>query len=399
MNPLHSEKEFILRCLKAVAFREDLCVEMKSGLPEKLDWDWIVKTSHNHRLLGFVAFILDKGNLLKQLDHRIQEKLSAGLCDSELKNRVKQKQFQEVTAILSAKSIPVIPLKGVALTDLIYPDAPFREMNDIDILLKQSELNEAFRLLAAAGFCRLDTYQSKNRWHERIYAETDSLWDGRILGRIALIRDELELDVHFNPTYRIEQKRIDINVAGIWQRALPRPELGSNIFTLDPKDLLRHLILHTVEFYNPRLIQVLDTACVIKNYNISRSHILEEINIAPNCPTSALTAFVNAIQELMNISPGRVSFSPETIELFERFFSRTSMPAETEKDLETEESIFGIEMFKNIKPKRKRLIFMAGYLLPNPDYYRQKGSTFPYLIHWWELILKVWRLGRSRFSK
>jgi hypothetical protein len=215
---------------------------------------------------------------------------------------------------------------------------------------------------------------------------------------MAVIRDQLDLDVHYNPTYRIEQKYMDINVAGIWQRALPCPELGSNVFTLDPKDLLRHLLLHTVSFDNPSLIQVLDTACVIKKYKISRSHILDQISVAPHSPTSALTAFVNAIQELMNIEPGRLDFSPETAEVSDRFFSRASIPDEAEKDLETEDSVFGIEMFKNIKSKRKRLIFIAGYLLPNPNYYRQKGSKFPYLIHWWELISKVWRLGRSRFS-
>lgn len=265
MDPLHSEKEFILRCIKAVVLREDLCVEMESDFPGTLDWNWIVRTSHDHRLLGFVAFILDKGNLLKQLDHEVQLKLNAGLRESQLRNRFKQKQFQEVNAILAMTSIPVIPLKGVALTHLIYHEIPFREMHDIDILVKQSDLKKSFRLLAEAGFCRLDTSPSKNRWHEKIYAETDSLWDDRILGRVAVIRDELELDVHFNPTYRIEQKNMDLNVAGIWQRALPCPALGSNVFALDPKDLLRHLLLHTVDFYNPRLIQVLDTACVIKN--------------------------------------------------------------------------------------------------------------------------------------
>ena len=398
MNPLHSEKEFILQCIKALVFREDLCVE-ESGFPEALDWDWIVRTSYDHRLLGFIAFILDKGNLLKQLDHEVQVKLNAGLRESQLNNQLRQKQFQEVNAILSTNSIPVIPLKGLALTDLIYHDVPFREMNDIDILVKQSDVKESFRLLAEAGFCLLETYQSKNRWHQRIYAETDSLWDGRILGRLAVVRDELLLDVHFNPTYRVEEKNIDLNVAGIWQRALPCPELGSNVFTLDPKDLLRHLLIHTVDFFKPHLIQVLDTACVIRKYNFSGSDISDQISVAPHSPTSALTALVNAIQELMNIKQGRVDFSRETTEVFERFFSRPLIPDETEQALETEDSIFGIEMFRNIKSRRKRLIFIAGYLLPNPDYYRQKGAKFPYLIHWWELISKVWRLGRSRFSK
>lgn len=78
-----------------MVFREDLCVEVGSDFPEKLDWDWIVRTSHDHRLLGFVAFILDKRNLLKQLDHGIQLKLNAGLRDSRLKIDSNKSSFKK----------------------------------------------------------------------------------------------------------------------------------------------------------------------------------------------------------------------------------------------------------------------------------------------------------------
>jgi hypothetical protein len=389
-----------LRCMKALVFREDLCVEMNSSYAEKLDWDWIVKTSYDQRLLGFVAFILGKQNLLRNLDHRIQAKLKVGLLKSQSENQFKQRQFQEVNRILSARFIPVIPLKGIALTQLIYEHVPFRRMRDIDILVQQSDLDQSFRLLAQAGFRRLDTYQSKNRWHEKIYAETDSLWANPILGRIALFLKGLELDVHFNPRYRIEQKYIEMDVARIWERALPFPKLGRNVFILDSKDLLLHLLLHTVEFHSPRLIQALDTACVIEKYKIPRSDISDQINVAAHSSKLVLDGFVNAIQELLNIEPGNAGFSPESTDVFERFFLRKSIPDLTLEGLiKTEKPIVGLEMFKKIRSPRKRLIFMAGYLLPNPDYYPQKRSKVPYFMHWWELICKVWRLARSRFSK
>ena len=398
MNPLQPEKEFILRCMKALIFRKDLRVQMDSTFLLQLDWDWIVSTSYDHRLLGFVAFILGKRDLLKNLDDRVQEKLKAGLLENDLKNRLKQKQFQEVNRILNRKSIPVIPLKGVALTHLIYGDVPLRRMGDVDILLRQSDLSESFSLLAQAGFCRLGTDQSKNRWHEKIYAETASLWEDPVLGRLPLVRGEIEVDVHYNPMYRIEQKYVEMDIAGVWQRALPFPQLGPNVFMLDPKDLILHLLLHTLEFNDPRLIQALDTACVIEKYDIARSDISDQINVARH--SRRVDAFVNAIHELMNADTGIADFSPETAEVFESFFSRKSISDETQEGLiESEDSVLGVEMFRKIRSPWKRLVFIAGYLLPNPDYYRHKGSKVPYFMHWWELITKVWKLGKLKFSK
>ena len=391
MNPLQPEKEFILRCMRALIFRRSLCVEMDSGFLQQFDWDWIVRTTYYHHLLGFVAFILGKANLLTHLDHGIQNKLKAGLLKSELKNQLKQQQFQEVNRILKTSSIAVIPLKGVALTHLIYEDVPVRRMGDIDVLVRQGDLSEAFRLLARAGFCRIDTEQSKNRWHENIYAQTHSLWEDPVLGRVPLFRDEIELDLHFNPRYRIDQKYIEMDIAGIWQRAQPFPKLGLNVFTLDPKDLVRHLLFHTLEFNKPRLIQVLDTACVIEKYKIPRSEILDQMNVAPR--SSQSDAFVNAIQELAHTGPVNADFSPEAMQVFERFFSRESIPDQTQEAfIDTQDSVLGRVAFKKIRSPWKRLVFIAGYLFPNPDYYRQKGTKLLYLTHWWVLLSKVWRL-------
>lgn len=397
VKPLQPEKEFILSCMKALILRDDLSVDIESSLLRKLNWDWIVRTSHEHHLLGFVAFILDKSNLLTNLDHRIQAELNAGLHQSRSENQLKQEQFQDVNRILSTKSIPVMPLKGVALTSLIYDEFPFRRMNDIDILVRQDDLNESFRLLTQAGFRLKDTYESKNRWHGEIYAQTYSLWQSPT-GRIPVFRDELHLDIHFNPLYRVEEKYTGINVAGMWQRAVPFPKLGPNVFIPDPKDLVLHLILHTVEFHYPRLIQAMDTACVIQKYKISRSDISARTNVVAT--HSKVEVFLDAIQELININRQPAQFSPETTEVFERFFSGKSISEETQPDLtNTDEPVMGIGMVKKIRSPWKRLIFLAGYLFPNPDYYRHNTSKIPYLSHWRELIAKVWRLGRSGFGK
>jgi hypothetical protein len=393
MNRLQPEKEFIFRCMQSLISGEHLCLQTDSIFDQKLDWDWIVRTSYNHRLLGFLSFILAKQNLVKKLEPRIQARLKAGLLKSYWKHRRKQKQFQDVSRILNTKGIRVIPLKGVALSHLVYDDVPFRVMSDIDILVQQNDLPESFRLLGKAGFCDREA-PSKNRWHQKIYAEAAPLYQNNI-GRLPLTRKDLELDVHFDPSYRIQQKHIEMDVTGMWQRALHFPNLGSNVYMLHPRDQVVHLLLHTAEFHCPRLIQALDIARVMEKYSVHAADIADEMKLIPPFAQSTLGTFVNAIQELIDIESNEARFSQETTEVFERWFSRDSIPEES-VDYPPKDFI-GLEMLKKIRSRWKRLIFVAGYFLPNPDYYRRKQYRFSYLAHWSGLISKAWRLGRSKF--
>lgn len=397
--PFQPEKEFILRCMRDVIIRDEVCPELDPGFLRKLDWDWIIKTSDTHRVLCFVTYILIKRNLLRHIDAPVQETLRVGLLKSRQSNWLKQQQFQTVNVILNEHAVAVIPLKGSLLTHLIYANLPFRQMSDIDIMVEQTELKKAFTLLTAAGFRRLNS-QSSNRWQEKICAETDPLWGTEVLGRVSLARGGLELDLHFNPRYRIGQKYIGMDVSGLWERATSLPQLGANIYAPDPKDLILHLLLHTIEFYSPRLIQVLDTASVIDKYRLFREGGSEQMNLPSSFSSMpSISAFINAINELFSIKHRASELSPETTEIFERFFSRTAVPDETDEGFRADNSITGISMFKRIKSPWKRVVFISGYFVPAPHYYPHKSLALSYLTHWRRLISKALRLGRLSFRR
>jgi hypothetical protein len=303
-------------------------------------------------------------------------------------------------AILNKRRIVAIPLKGVALTYLIYEDLPFREMYDVDILVQQDDLNKAFDLLIKDGFHIPGVDPSKNRWHERFWAETNRSWESITIGRVPLVYKNLDLDLHYKPKYLIEQKYVEMDVAGMWQRARLSPWIGPNVYMLAPNDQLLYLLLHTVDFFSPHLIQVLDTAFVIEKYRLSGEDAFNQMSL--NLPTDSktrLSAFLKAIQELLDIKTDKLVFSPETSEIFERFFSRTAIdrPAIQGEDKLIKETIIGRQVFRNIRPWWKRAIFIAGYFLPNPYYYNNKFIS-TYFVHWWGLISKIYRLilGRRR---
>ena len=98
-----------------------------------------------------------------------QTVMKINLLNYEVKNRTKLKEFGEINKIFEKNNIDIIPLKGIALSYLIYKNMPFRNMNDIDILIRQKDLNKTCDLLNDNGFKEFPNL--KNRWHAAIKQE------------------------------------------------------------------------------------------------------------------------------------------------------------------------------------------------------------------------------------
>lgn len=67
-------------------------------------------------------------------------------------NQVRTRVLCDILAAYQAADIPVLVLKGAALSHLLYPGPGLRPMSDVDILVPQSEVWRAQRLLAELGF-------------------------------------------------------------------------------------------------------------------------------------------------------------------------------------------------------------------------------------------------------
>jgi hypothetical protein len=392
------EKLLILKCLRDVVRYDRACSKESQGFLRAYDWDWIIETSRKHRLAGFLAYVLKRNGALRRIDRRAQTKLDICLLESLSNNQRKQEQFQAISAILQKEAIDVIPLKGVALSNLLYRNIPFREMDDIDILVKQSDFKVAFNLLIDAGFQRSDRYLSANRWHRSIYAETAPSAERVNIGRVPLDREDLSLDLHFNPRYVIAGDYLDIDWPAAWRRAEPFPKLGPNVYMLGPKDQLTHLLLHTVDLYRPFLIQVLDVALAIKKYHLRSEQVWDDAAV---CLTPArrskVDVFTGAIHELIDTEADELDLSASAREVFELFFSRKSGSAKDRERRQGREAVVsGLDIFQNIASPWKRAIFIAGYFLPDPSYYQSQNRWLSYFTHWRRLLSKAWKLSKPK---
>ena len=63
-------------------------------------------------------------------------------------NRVRMRVLRDILSTYDSAGIPALVLKGAALAHLVYPEPGLRPMSDLDILVPESELWRAQRLLA-----------------------------------------------------------------------------------------------------------------------------------------------------------------------------------------------------------------------------------------------------------
>lgn len=132
---------------------------------------------------------------------------------------------------LDVAGVPVIPVKGLALTERLYGDLASRPCADIDILVRASDLSPARDVLRELGF-----YQRvKHGYKALVHQFHDPAW-GR--GGTA---DHVRLELHW-ALWADSTRRLGVD--GLWQRALPGTLLGRDILQLSLEDTLLHLAIH-----------------------------------------------------------------------------------------------------------------------------------------------------------
>ena len=67
-------------------------------------------------------------------------------------NRVRTRVLRDILGAYQVADIPVLVLKGAALSHLVYPEPGLRPMSDVDILVPRPEVWRAQRVLAELGF-------------------------------------------------------------------------------------------------------------------------------------------------------------------------------------------------------------------------------------------------------
>ena len=104
------------------------------------------------RLLGRCHYLLERHGLTEHVPQRLRDQLRGALAQTRYLQTQALRELRHVVRRLRHQAIDVVALKGVAYLAAQLPPAAWRSLSDIDLLVRQSDVDAAERILQQAGW-------------------------------------------------------------------------------------------------------------------------------------------------------------------------------------------------------------------------------------------------------
>lgn len=205
--------------------------ELAALAARPVDWDWIVGRAEAERL----GAVLHAAVSPLSIPAGVRDRLRVAWASGRHQYLLGAQQITKVLSEFERDGVPVIPLRGPALAELLYRDPSLRPFTDLDLLVREADLPRALLLLARLGYRHLEGGRSLA--HELTWRHAASFVSGR--------PDELPIDLHWGlvdypgiaPTTAVHHQEL-------WDRAVRVETSGGTCLGLCPEDLLIYLALH-----------------------------------------------------------------------------------------------------------------------------------------------------------
>lgn len=200
-------------------------------LANDLDWSYILRIADSLFAAPLFYYNLKEWEDMEPAASALIPFLKEAYHESLARNLHLLHEFDAIAGDLADKGIPVIALKGATLARSLYPSLAMRPMFDIDLLVKEADL---------AG---VDETLRRARYKP---ATSPAAGVGFIYDR-HYIKDSKAaavIEVHWDLG---EKNRYRLDIAGVWDRAVPGAE--GYFLEMSPEDTLLHLALHFFKHY------------------------------------------------------------------------------------------------------------------------------------------------------
>jgi len=231
------------------------------GAMSSSDWSSIYEIARHNNLLALLYYKLKSHKISLPADW--EETLRDSYLACSRKDIQRHKQLCELIKIFNDNRIDHILLKGSHLAEKIYIHSLLRPMCDIDILVKDEDIDRAYNLLLSKG-----------------YAEKYEEGDLKIVKDVfvnhypALVRPNwLPVEIHRYLFENIELK----NLPMIWARARETDIDGNLTKIMSIKDILLYMAIHGLKYNTSKLgIHFLyDLHVILSNCDIDWNLVVE----------------------------------------------------------------------------------------------------------------------------
>lgn len=250
MNRLAPERTVLL----ALSRLEPACdaQALLAGPGQTIDWTLLFQTACTHgvaallchSLLKMPAGLLPEG-MAQVCRVHLQQQESANLALAD--------QLTGTMAALDAIGIRAIPFKGPTLAMSAYGDIALRSFRDLDFLIDAEQIESCLDKLRELGYAH-EWHLSPRQWQAFL----------RYAGQDILFGQGVPFEPHW--AFAPRTLALDIDYAGLRQRAVPASFNGQTLLQLAPEDELIVLCVHGCKEKWHQLKWVVDVAEFVRSH-------------------------------------------------------------------------------------------------------------------------------------
>ena len=147
---MRATESFLLACLR---FRRDhdSSARLQEQSIDNVNWRYLFWLADVHGVLPLLYWAL-RDETVEGVSDVFNAQLSEYFKVSSLRNRLLFGEFRKLVDLFAEHNIDCIALKGITLASTLYEDPALRQFADLDLLVREPDIDRARRLLQQHGF-------------------------------------------------------------------------------------------------------------------------------------------------------------------------------------------------------------------------------------------------------
>lgn len=154
-------EELVLLYSSRTILTPEIQNKLLSLLSLNLNWQWIKKTSIAHGVVPLLHHTLSN-NIFSNVPPDVLQWLRKMHIENLVRNLRVQDEMSHIFQLLKKKSIIAVPFKGIDLARDVYKDISYRQVTDIDLIIRTKDVSHTIELLTLSGYDLLRKMNSGN---------------------------------------------------------------------------------------------------------------------------------------------------------------------------------------------------------------------------------------------
>jgi len=236
---LSSEDKLLLYCSR-LSISEDIKCKIEEILSNVLDWNYIIDCSIKQGISPLFYWNLKKISNGKDVPSEVMKSLEKMYYSNLARNMLLYDELSKILTAFQKAGIDTIVLKGAFLAEEIYKNIGLRPMSDIDLLIKEKDLQKVKRELTELKYSTISIHQTK--LHEQFQT---------VLGNeLSFIHHNKKIDIDLHWDIQSPHIPYEVDINKFWNNARLIKIAGIETLTFVPENLLQHLFLHMDKHIN-----------------------------------------------------------------------------------------------------------------------------------------------------